>query len=327
MLHGRVSAGTASMRSGSGPDATVIAEISRGTQFQVMHFDSRSAEGQCKIKLENGQVGYVVDSLIEAFRGCTAAKALQLRSTEGKTFPIHPGHHLLAWLPLRSEHLENYSSVLVEVESHGVAGTVFGARNLKVLPLDFSTEASQGRARKQQQPSIVVGTDSVEVSLPYVHELKWPKFCACCGEPTEETHELRGAGPASVSFGGSSETEHYDLFRVPYCSACAKHVKGRQNLKGLIPASFMMIFILAMILSSASNRGSSLSWAFAFGALAVGGLGFAYTRSLLRLKKKTCPSLKAAVEFTSIGDSELNFVFRNREYADRFAAANAAPPV
>lgn len=322
MLHGRVSSGTASMRGGSGPDATVITELSRGTKFQVMHFDPRSAEGQCKIKLENGQVGYVVDSLIEAFRECVAAKALQLRSTEGKTFPIHPGHHLKAWLPLRSEHLENYSSVLIEVESHGVAGSVVGARNLKVLPLDFSTEAAPVR-ESNQQPSVVVGTDTVEVSLPYVYELKWPKFCACCGEPTEETHELRGAGPASVS----SKTEHYDLFRVPYCSACAKHVKGRQNLKGLIPGSIMMIFILVMILSNASNRDSSLSWAFAFGALAVGGIGFAYTRSLLRLKKKTCPSLKAAVEFTSVGDTELNFVFRNREYADRFSAANAAPPI
>lgn len=159
-------------------------------------------------------------------------------------------------------------------------------------------------------------TDWVDVNVHYVRALRWPPVCACCGGPSDTSYRLGGANPTSLRDSFSGTTARYDVWDVPYCSICVGHLEARDRLRGLLPALLVMLFIVA-----AAWTGARI---YALGILAVGIGALVYNVSMLRRKTKSCRDVGVAVQFRSnpkVG--ELNFRFKNSDYAATFAGLNS----
>jgi serine/threonine protein kinase len=151
------------------------------------------------------------------------------------------------------------------------------------------------------------GPFDVEVSGD---DVRWPRRCACCFEPSDTALLIEHTGSGGF-LGLFSETREWE---VPYCSQCADHIQLEQsapggNLGGAIAGALI---------------GGPIGLLVGLGSAAFSLFGAAqYQEKLERHLRPTCAAIGVAVAYRGWYHDVHAFTFLNPDYADAFERENA----
>jgi serine/threonine protein kinase len=141
-------------------------------------------------------------------------------------------------------------------------------------------------------------------------DVRWPRRCACCFEPSDTALLIEHTGNGGF-LGLFSETREWE---VPYCSQCAQHIQLEHsapggNLGGAIAGALI---------------GGPLGLLVGLGSAAVSLFGAAqYQEKLEGLLRPTCAAVGVAVAYRGWYQDVHAFTFLNRAYAEAFQRENA----